>query len=158
MNVVQNRFDLVILAARRTRQLLGGQESTVPIDRDKPTVVALREIAEQTVSVEDLYEAVIAARETPMIEEVPYDDRRTGMDGASMIQEEISDKIPANDPVVEAEEEEIDTEGERSFEAEFGSGFGVDADLDIMDEALVDDLLPSAANPTPWLDDDERGA
>lgn len=43
---VENRFHLVLLAAKRSRQLaLGGSESTVPWENDKPTVVALREIA-----------------------------------------------------------------------------------------------------------------
>jgi DNA-directed RNA polymerase subunit omega len=43
---VGNRFQLVILAAKRARQLaLGGAEATVPWENDKPTVVALREVA-----------------------------------------------------------------------------------------------------------------
>ena len=43
---VKNRFELVLLAAKRARQLSHGQEALVPWDNDKPTVVALREIAE----------------------------------------------------------------------------------------------------------------
>ena len=43
---VENRFKLVLLAARRARQLSMGLEPRVPWDNDKPTVVALREIAE----------------------------------------------------------------------------------------------------------------
>ena len=43
---VENRFQLVLLAARRARQLAMGQEPKVPLENDKPTVVALREIAE----------------------------------------------------------------------------------------------------------------
>jgi DNA-directed RNA polymerase subunit omega len=43
---VENRFELVLVAAKRTRQLMLGAETTVPTGRDKPTVVALREIAE----------------------------------------------------------------------------------------------------------------
>ncbi len=43
---VENRFELVLVAAKRTRQLILGAETTVPAGRDKPTVVALREIAE----------------------------------------------------------------------------------------------------------------
>ncbi len=42
---VDNRFNLVLLAARRARQLEHGVEPLVPWDNDKPTVVALREIA-----------------------------------------------------------------------------------------------------------------
>lgn len=43
---VENRFELVILAAKRARKVnLSGEEPFVPWDNDKPTVVALREIA-----------------------------------------------------------------------------------------------------------------
>jgi DNA-directed RNA polymerase subunit omega len=43
---VKNRFELVLLAAKRARQLMRGKEPHVEWDNDKPTVVALREIAE----------------------------------------------------------------------------------------------------------------
>lgn len=42
---VKNRFELVILSAKRARQLMHGKEPMVEWDNDKPTVVALREIA-----------------------------------------------------------------------------------------------------------------
>jgi DNA-directed RNA polymerase subunit omega len=43
---IDNRFDLVLNAARRARDLSRGAEPRVPLENDKPTVVALREIAE----------------------------------------------------------------------------------------------------------------
>ena len=46
---IPNRFDLVLLASQRARQISGGAELTIDRDRDKNPVVALREIAEQTV-------------------------------------------------------------------------------------------------------------
>ena len=42
---VKNRFELVIIAAKRARQLMRGKDAKVAWDNDKPTVVALREIA-----------------------------------------------------------------------------------------------------------------
>ncbi|NER66158.1 DNA-directed RNA polymerase subunit omega [Pseudomonas sp. MAFF212427] len=46
---VANRFELVMLSTKRARQLAtGGKEPTLPWENDKPTVVALREIAEGT--------------------------------------------------------------------------------------------------------------
>lgn len=42
---VNNRFDLVLLAAKRARQLVNGVDPLLPWENDKPTVVALREIA-----------------------------------------------------------------------------------------------------------------
>jgi DNA-directed RNA polymerase subunit omega len=47
---VENRFQLVLVAAKRTRQLMLGADPLVPEDRDKPTVIALREIAEGMVT------------------------------------------------------------------------------------------------------------
>ena len=57
---IPNRFDLVLLAAQRARQISGGAELTIDRDRDKNPVVALREIAEQTVKPEQLREALVS--------------------------------------------------------------------------------------------------
>ena len=56
---VPNRFDLVLLAAQRARQISGGAELTIERDRDKNPVVALREIAEETVRPKQLEEALV---------------------------------------------------------------------------------------------------
>ncbi|MBI3561003.1 MAG: DNA-directed RNA polymerase subunit omega [Gammaproteobacteria bacterium] len=48
---VRNRFELVLLASKRSRQLAYGKESMLPWENDKPTVLALREIAEGLVDV-----------------------------------------------------------------------------------------------------------
>ncbi len=45
LEVVDNRFELVLMASRRARQLAKGLEPTIDPDNDKPTVLALREIA-----------------------------------------------------------------------------------------------------------------
>ncbi|MCW1401001.1 DNA-directed RNA polymerase subunit omega [Novosphingobium sp. MW5] len=56
---VPNRFDLVLLAAQRAREISGGAELTIDRDRDKNPVVALREIAEQTIVPTALNETLI---------------------------------------------------------------------------------------------------
>lgn len=56
---VPNRFDLVLLAAQRARQISGGAELTIDRDRDKNPVVALREIAEETIVPDELMESVV---------------------------------------------------------------------------------------------------
>jgi len=58
---VPNRFDLVLLAAQRAREISGGAELTVDRDRDKNPVVALREIADETVRPANLKESMIGA-------------------------------------------------------------------------------------------------
>jgi len=56
---VPNRFDLVLLAAQRAREISGGAELTIDRDRDKNPVVALREIAETTVRPKILHESLV---------------------------------------------------------------------------------------------------
>ena len=47
LDKVDNRFQLVMISSKRSRQLqTGGKDPLVPVDNDKPTVIALREIAE----------------------------------------------------------------------------------------------------------------
>ena len=56
---VENRFELVLLASHRARMISSGSSITVDRDNDKNPVVALREIAETSVSPEDLKEDLI---------------------------------------------------------------------------------------------------
>lgn len=56
---IPNRFDLVLFAAQRARQISGGADLTIERDRDKNPVVALREIADETVRPRPLEEAII---------------------------------------------------------------------------------------------------
>ena len=56
---VDNRFDLVLLASHRGRMISSGSQITVERDNDKNPVVALREIADTTISPEDLKEDLI---------------------------------------------------------------------------------------------------
>ncbi len=56
---IPNRFRLVMMAAQRSRDLSGGLDLTVERDNDKNPVVALREIAEETVELDELEEALV---------------------------------------------------------------------------------------------------
>ena len=60
---VENRFELVLVAARRTRQLQLGHDPLVPEDRDKHTVIALREIAEGLITSDILKEVEVDTRQ-----------------------------------------------------------------------------------------------
>ena len=53
---VDNLFQLVLLAAQRARRLANGAEATLPLENDKPTVLALREIAAGNITAEMLRE------------------------------------------------------------------------------------------------------
>lgn len=56
---ISNRFELVLLASHRARALASGQAVTVEVENDKNPVLALREIAEETVPPDDLREGLI---------------------------------------------------------------------------------------------------
>ncbi len=73
---IPNRFELVMLAAQRARDMSAGAPLTVERDNDKNPVVALREIAEDTIDLDHLrYELIHGLRRHVEIEEQPEDDR-----------------------------------------------------------------------------------
>ncbi len=65
---VDNLFQLVLLAAQRARRLANGAEPTVAWENDKPTVVALREIAEGNITAEMLREPEPVSEPAPLNE------------------------------------------------------------------------------------------
>jgi len=72
LTTVDNLFDLVLLAAKRSRRLVNGAEARVDWENDKPTVVALREIAEGKVTL-DLLSEPDPEPEQEIIPENPLD-------------------------------------------------------------------------------------
>ena len=99
---VDNRFDLVLLAGHRARMISYGSEITVDRDNDKNPVVALREIADETISPDDLKEDLIhslqkyvevdepEADTVPLIgSSGPADARRRGHAVDRMTEEEL---------------------------------------------------------------------
>ena len=118
---VPNRFELVLLAAQRARNLSRGEELTIDRDNDKNPVVALREIAEATIGLDklefDLIKSLSRAPEPePADEEVmdliPTDQNIFGLQDISA--DEESTALP-----VEAEEFSPD-DLEAAIEAELG--------------------------------------
>ncbi|CUH78994.1 DNA-directed RNA polymerase subunit omega [Tritonibacter multivorans] len=71
---VPNRFELVMLAAHRAREISAGAEITVDRDNDKNPVVSLREIAEETQSADSLRERLIESNQTQIEVDEPEED------------------------------------------------------------------------------------
>ena len=71
---VTNRFDLVLLAGQRSRQISAGEEPTVDRDNDKNPVVALREIADTTIENEELRESLIRSMQRHVEHDEPEED------------------------------------------------------------------------------------
>lgn len=78
---VENRFELVLVAAKRARQLSMGADPLVELENDKPTVLALREIAENKIDRSVLAEEVI-----------PHDDIEAMIEG-----ELLQNPVPLGD-------------------------------------------------------------
>ena len=90
---IPNRFDLVLSAAQRARQISGGAELTIDRDRDKNPVVALREIAEETVKPADLQEAIVSN-----LQRVQVDDEDTPDEIGSLSQSAEALRLTAAAP------------------------------------------------------------
>lgn len=71
---VPNRFELVLLSSQRARDLASGSEETLDRDNDKNPVVALREIAEETIDIAELKEQVIFGLQKYVEADEPEDD------------------------------------------------------------------------------------
>jgi DNA-directed RNA polymerase subunit omega len=80
---VPNRFDLVMLAAHRARAIADGSPITVDRDNDKNPVVALREIAHETLIAEDLREQAIESYQRHIEVDEPQEDNMALLMGGS---------------------------------------------------------------------------
>ena len=81
---VPNRFELVMIAAHRAREIAAGAPLSVSRDNDKNPVVALREIADEAQSADDLRERMIEAHQTQIEVDEPEEDAMALLMGAEM--------------------------------------------------------------------------
>jgi len=92
---VPNRFELVMLAAHRAREISSGSPISIDRDNDKNPVVALREIAEETQQADTLRERMIESLQTQIEVDEPEEDSMALLMGA-----ESADR-PAEDDMSE---------------------------------------------------------
>lgn len=95
---IPNRFELVALAAQRARHLSAGAELSIDRDNDKNPVVALREIADETIDLEDLNEDLIKSLQRFVEQDEPEEDI---VDDAA-IRQEITGVSGTGDDEIEA--------------------------------------------------------
>ena len=79
---VPNRFELVMLAAHRAREIAAGSTVTVDRDNDKNPVVSLREIADETQSADELRERLIESNQNQIEVDEPEEDAMALLMGA----------------------------------------------------------------------------
>ena len=117
---IPNRFELVLLAAQRARNIGRGEEMTVERDNDKNPVVALREIAESTIDLAaveaDLVKSLQRAPEPEPAEEEVLDLIATDENIFGVM--DVNDELPAEAGVEEMSPDDI----EAAIAAELGGG------------------------------------
>jgi DNA-directed RNA polymerase subunit omega len=123
---VDNRFDLVLLAAHRARMISSGSQITIDRDNDKNPVVSLREIAEETISPGDLNEDLVHSLQKYVEVDEPEPDAMP--------------LIGANGEKIEADDTEVTTD--RMTEEELLKG--------------LEGLAPPEERPEPPEPDDEE--
>ena len=119
---VPNRFELVLLAAQRARNIGRGEEMTVERDNDKNPVVALREIADSTIDLAaveaDLVKSLQRAPEPEPAEEEVLDLIATDENIFGVM--DVNDELPAEAGVEDLSPDDI----EAAIAAELGGGGG----------------------------------
>lgn len=108
---VPNRFELVALAAQRSRGISAGAPLTLERDNDKNPVVALREIADETINLDDLRSSVIRGMQKHVeIDEPEDEDPVELMAGAAMAGEEsptVTDAAKVQAPMADYSNENV---------------------------------------------------
>jgi DNA-directed RNA polymerase subunit omega len=113
---IPNRFDLVMVAAQRAREIASGASITLDRDNDKNPVVALREIADETVNLQGLMESLVKGLQRQVevdepeeeILEVMADEQALAqamMAGAAQAAEAAEDEVEIADDAVGADDD-----------------------------------------------------
>ena len=109
---VPSRFELVLLAAHRARMLSSGQEPSVERDNDKNPVLALREIAVETVTYEELKEAAIESHQRQIEIDEPDEENLSLLSGDKVGPEGNEAEEGLNEDLLRALMEAKDTDKE----------------------------------------------
>ena len=121
---IPNRFDLVLAAAQRARDISAGSTITVDRDNDKNPVVALREIADQTVDSDVLAESLIKGLQKHVEVDEPEDDdleRLIGTEGLGGGAAGLDGRLAAGETLDEDVATDLGMQVEQDGES--GSGF-----------------------------------
>jgi DNA-directed RNA polymerase subunit omega len=113
---IPNRFDLVMMAAQRARQILAGGQLTIERDNDKNPVVALREIAEETVNLDNLSNDLVTGLQRHIENDEPEEDGAGFGAGTGDLLAEMQQAQISQD---EAEDSDMSIDGE--FEDDAGA-------------------------------------
>ena len=129
-----SRFELVLVASQRARKLHSGEEPTIERDNDKNTVIALREIADSTISKEEIKENLIQEYQTVSIsdEEQENQELQTSVDNNETSEEskEITDENLSTKIEVEQEMNELVSQEDDEIKEQYEINEGVENNID----------------------------
>jgi DNA-directed RNA polymerase subunit omega len=132
---IPNRFELVLLAAQRARDVASGAPITLERDNDKNPVVALREIADETIGLEQVKNALIKGMQKHVEIDEPEEDKDLDVETQTW---------PVDQPPAEGEElaEEAVEDEELSEDELFVAEDGAAPPEDVPDEAVESEVEP----------------
>ena len=151
---VPNRFELVLLAAQRAREITSGAPLSLDRDDDKNPVVALREIAEETIGLDHLKTSVVRGMQKHVEIDEPEESQELELDAAlfgigapagAMLDEEV-------DTEADAEEENEEEEGNEDEERNEDEGGSEDEEGSEGEQALPEESAVDLAR----LDEDDE--
>ena len=161
---VPNRFELVLLAAQRAREISSGAPLSIDRDDDKNPVVALREIADETVALDHLKSSVVRGMQKHVEIDEPEETHELELDTAlfgigapagALMDAELDSELDADaeeaDEVDDAEDAEEENEDEEVLPAETAADLAqLDEDDELAEDMLeVEEEVDLADSPEP---------
>ena len=134
-----SRFELVLIASQRARKLFSGENPTVEKDNDKNTVIALREIADSTLSVEEMKESLIEEYQTITINDEEIESLE--LESSKDDQESKKDDISASDLNTHQEVDKEIKELSSTEENELKEQYQISEDLEESEKEKSSDNL-----------------
>ena len=130
----ESRFELVLVASNRARKLHSGENPTIEKNNDKPTVIALREIADESLSIDSLKVKLIEEYQTVS----PLDEEELSLDYAGS-ETEIVDEINEEESQLNEQKDEA-----------------IILNENVLNENEGDSILPSKNNDYADISDDNN--
>ncbi|HEV2301543.1 MAG TPA: DNA-directed RNA polymerase subunit omega [Stellaceae bacterium] len=133
---VPNRFELVLLAAQRAREITSGAPLSLDRDDDKNPVVALREIADETIHLEHLRDSVVRGMQKHVEVDEPEENAELDLDQSVF-------GVAAPLAAAAEEDEVLDEDALDAGALDEEAGEDDELDADGLEEDLVDSMLPA---------------
>lgn len=152
---IPNRFDLVLVAAQRARDVSAGAALTVDRDNDKNPVVALREIADETIEPEELRQALILSLQRHVEQDEPEDEDPDVLSLGQGLGAMKPEEAQSRRSLVEEEiAEEVLTVGEDAVEK--GADVAEGAEVESGDDSVSNDSGGETGAEDEAAETDER--